>query len=72
MRPAIIPPTIVTAVEFLMKKVLKFRRMIEDVGICLLRPATLITKIAEVITVANMAEVDLGHKIPVTLSLKIM
>ena len=41
MRPSIIPPTIVTILNFLKKKLLKCLQLMKDVGMGLLIPATL-------------------------------
>ena len=72
MRPDIIPPTIVTTMEFLMEKVLKCLQVVEYVDTDLLRSATLPLAIAYIITVVMFVEVNLGHKIPATLSIAIM
>ena len=71
-RRSIPPPTVVTTMEFLMKKLLKCLCVMEDVEIGLLRPATLPLTIAEVIILVKMIEVDLGHKRPSAISLAIV
>ena len=58
--------------KFMKKKVLKCLRVIKNVDIGLLRPATLPLVIAEVIAVVRFVEVDLGHKRLAYLPLAIM
>ena len=53
-RPAILPPTIITTMKFLMTKVLRCFQVMEDVYIALLIPATIPIEIAEVIIVVMM------------------
>ena len=66
-RPAIILPTIVTMMVFLMIESLKCMRVKEDLDLDLLRKATLNIEIVEFITVMMMVEVDIGLKRPSTL-----
>ena len=72
MRPAIFPPTVVKMMKFLMKKSLKCIWVMEGMYIGVLRPATLILVIMEVIIVVMSVEVDLGHKSPSTIHLSIV
>ena len=50
-RPAILPPTIVMMMEFLLNKFLKFLQGMEDVDLGLKRPAILPLEIVEFIVV---------------------
>ena len=71
-RQAILPSTILTAMVFQMMKVLKCIRVMSDVYIGLLRPATIHLTIEEFIIVVTMIEVDLGLKSPATLPISIL
>ena len=70
MRPAILPPTIVTTTVSPMMKVLQCLRVMEDVDIGLLIPATIPLAVADFIILVTMVDVDLGLKRPATISLK--
>ena len=74
--PAIIPPTIIITLVFLMMEVLECLRVMEDMDLVLNRPATLTISIMEfivvVIKVVIMDEVDIGIKRPATITLEIM
>ena len=70
--PAIILTTFIATMKFLMKKVLRCLWVMEYMDIGILRTATLYLVITDVIIAVIMAEVDLGHKIPSTLSLSIL
>ena len=72
MRPAILPPTIVTKMVFLMMKVFKCLWVMEDVEIGLLRKSTLPLSIVEFIIVVTMVEVNIGLKRPDTIYLAIL
>ena len=69
---AIINSTIVTMMVFLMMKLLKCLRVMEDVDIGLLRPVTLHLVIAEFIIVVIMVEEDLSFLRPTTITLIIV
>ena len=56
-RPAILPPTIVKKMVFMMMKFLKCLRIMEDLDIDILIPTTLLLSIMEFITVVKMVEV---------------
>ena len=71
-RPAIIPPTIVTTMEFLMMELLKCLWVMENVDRGLLRSATLPLAIADFITVVMMVEVNLDLNRPATLPITIV
>ena len=49
-------------------KVFKYRQVMKEIDICLLRPATIFIIILEVIIVVLLVEVYIGHKIPDTLT----
>ena len=72
MRPAILPPTIVTTMKFLITKFLKCLQAMEDVEIDLLRLATITLVTTEVIIVVMLVKVDVGYKRPNTLPLSIV
>ena len=61
MIPAIIPPTAVTKMKFLKKKVLECLQATKDMEIGLLKPATTPLVISEVIIVVMLVYVDIGH-----------
>ena len=70
--PAIIPLTIVTTIVFLMTKVLKCLRVMENMDIGILRISTLPLAITDFIIAVTTRELYLGLNIPVTLPLKIV
>ena len=70
MIPDILPPTGITKMEFLMMKVLKCLRVMEDMDMGFLRPSTIPLVIADILMVVMLVEVDICHKIPATLLLK--
>ena len=72
MIPAIIPTTVVTGMESLMKEVLECIWDMEDADIGILIPATINIATTEVIILVMMVEVDIYHKIPATITLKIL
>ena len=72
MRPAILPPTIITRMIFVIMKVLNYLQVTEDVGIGLLIRANLTLAITEFIIVVPMVEVDLGIKRQATLFITIV
>ena len=59
-------------VVFMMVKVLKYMRVMEDVAIGILRPVTIPIITSEFITVVTMVDVDVCLNIPATLSLVIV
>ena len=69
MRTYIIPPTVVTTIKFLNKKLLKCLRLIKDVEIGILIPAALPIVITEVIIVVILVDMHLGLKISATIPL---
>ena len=75
-RPAILPPTIVTMMVFLMMKVLECLQVMEDMDIGLLRKATLpiatTDLIIVVIKVVTMVEVDIGLNISAIITIAIL
>ena len=72
MRPAILPPTIITRMIFVIMKVLNYLQVTEDVGIGLLIRANLTLAITEFIIAVPMVEVDLGIKRQATLFITIV
>ena len=71
-RPATLPPTIVMAVVFLMKKLLECLRVMEDVDIGIFMPDDLPMTILEFIIVVTMIEVYISLKRLSTLPLSIV
>ena len=69
---AIIPPTVVTTMKFMMKQFFQCLWLMEDVCIGLLIPATLPLLIVEVSIVVMLVEVYLCHSIPSTLPITII
>ena len=75
-RTAILPPTIVMTMVFIMMNILECLQVMEDVDVGLLIPPTLALAILEfiimVIGVVNIVEVDIGLKIPDTIPIVIV